>query len=93
MQRSPRELDDLLPMYIEKIAQLPNVLRVKEPSFWALHSMFFVASLRLEVHHTVSRADKDALIWAVKEILAERGFRRTTVEVEDVINFDRLPSV
>lgn len=80
-------------MLFSQIAQLPNVLKVKEPSFWTLHSQYYVATLRLEVHHSISRSDKDALIWAVKEMLAERGFKKTTVEVEDVMDMGSQPNV
>ncbi|GAU96691.1 hypothetical protein RvY_08099 [Ramazzottius varieornatus] len=83
MQRSPPKLDKVLPGLLEQILRLHNIHKVNEPHFWIYHAGYYVASLRLVLENVVtSQKERLTLIWAVREYLKERGFKRTTIEFQ-----------
>uniref|UniRef100_K1PWZ9 rRNA-processing protein UTP23 homolog n=1 Tax=Magallana gigas TaxID=29159 RepID=K1PWZ9_MAGGI len=49
MQRTPRELDHVLPGCYQRVSQLEGVYSVQEPHFWTLCSEVYIGTIKLEV--------------------------------------------
>nr|XP_022316011.1 zinc transporter 7-like [Crassostrea virginica] len=48
MQRTPRELDHVLPGCYQRVSQLEGVYSVQEPHFWTLCSEVYIGTIKLE---------------------------------------------
>lgn len=79
MQRTPRELDHLLPGCYQRVMQLEGVYGVQEPHFWTLCSEVFIGTIKLEVS---ANADAKYILSHTHNIFTQVGVRQLYVQVD-----------
>ncbi|XP_013786521.2 zinc transporter 7-like, partial [Limulus polyphemus] len=79
MQRTPFELDKLLPSCYQKVMQLEGVYSVQEPHFWTLCSDVFIGTLKLEV---ATNADAKYILSHTHNIFTQVGVRQLYVQID-----------
>lgn len=79
MQRTPRELDHILPGCYQRVMQLDGVYSVQEPHFWTLCSEVYIGTIKLEVS---SKADAKYILSHTHNIFTQVGVRQLYVQVD-----------
>jgi len=81
MQRTPRELDHLLPGCYQKVMQLEGIYGVQEPHFWTLCSEVYIGTVKLEV---AANADAKYILSHTHNIFTQIGVRQLYVQIDYV---------
>lgn len=79
MQRTPKELDKLLPSCYQRVMQLEGVYSVQEPHFWTLCSNVFIGTVKLEV---APKADARYIVSHTHNIFTQVGVRQLYVQID-----------
>lgn len=79
MQRTPRELDDLLPGCYQRVSQLEGVYSVQEPHFWTLCSEVYIGTIKLEVS---AKADAKYILSQTHSIFLQVGVKQLYVQID-----------
>ncbi|XP_076306986.1 zinc transporter 7-A-like isoform X2 [Tachypleus tridentatus] len=79
MQRTPFELDKVLPSCYQRVMQLEGVYSVQEPHFWTLCSGVFIGTLKLEV---AAKADAKYILSHTHNIFTQVGVRQLYVQID-----------
>lgn len=79
MQRTPRQLEHLLPGCYQKVSQLEGVYSVQEPHFWTLCSEVYVGTIKVEVE---SKADFRYIQSATHGIFQQIGVKQLYVQID-----------
>lgn len=81
MQRTPKELDMLLPGCYQRVMQLEGVLSVQEQHFWTLCSEVYIGTIKLEV---ASNGDAKYILSHTHNIFTQIGVRQLFVQIDYV---------
>ncbi|KAK3089251.1 hypothetical protein FSP39_002091 [Pinctada imbricata] len=79
MQRTPRELDHVLPGCYQRVGQLEGVYSVQEPHFWTLCTEVYIGTIKLEV---AVNADTRYILSQTHNIFTQAGVRQLYVQVD-----------
>ncbi|XP_054162686.1 zinc transporter 7-like [Oppia nitens] len=79
MQRTPRELDAMLPACYQRVMQLEGVLSIQEPHFWTLCSETYIGSVKVEVSNS---ADHRYVLSHTHSIFAQIGVKQFYVQID-----------
>lgn len=79
MQRTPRELDHVLPGCYQRVSQLEGVYSVQEPHFWTLCSEVYIGTIKLEV---AMNADTRYILSQTHNIFTQAGVRQLYVQID-----------
>lgn len=79
MQRTPKELDAVLPGCYQRVMQLEGVYSVQEPHFWTLCSDVFIGTLKIEV---AKGADTSYLLSCTHSIFTQAGVKQLYVQID-----------
>ncbi|KAL4236082.1 hypothetical protein ACF0H5_004468 [Mactra antiquata] len=79
MQRTPRELDHVLPGCYNRVSQLEGVYSVQEPHFWTLCSEVYIGTLKLEVS---AKADTKYILSQTHSIFLQAGIKQLYVQID-----------
>lgn len=79
MQRTPRELDSVLPSCYQRVMQLEGVYSVQEPHFWTLCSDVFIGTVKLEVAKT---ADISYILSCTHNVFTQAGVKQLYVQID-----------
>ncbi|XP_041358686.1 zinc transporter 7-like [Gigantopelta aegis] len=79
MQRTPRELEPLLPGCYQRVSQLEGVYSVQDPHFWTLSSEVFVGAVKVEV---ANNADTRYILSQTHNIFTQAGVRQLCVQID-----------
>ncbi|XP_045158305.2 zinc transporter 7-B-like [Mercenaria mercenaria] len=79
MQRTPRELDHLLPGCYQRVSQLEGVYSVQEPHFWTLCSEVYIGTIKLEVS---AKADAKYILSQTHSIFLQAGVKQLYVQID-----------
>lgn len=82
MQRTPRELDFLLPGCYQRVSQLEGVYSVQEPHFWTLCSEVYVGSIKVEVS---ANADAKYILSQTHSIFMQAGVKQLYVQIDHAL--------
>lgn len=79
LQRSPRELDDVLPGCYQRVRMLPGVFSVQEQHFWTLCTNHTVGNIKLEVS---SASDAKYIVQQTTHIFKSVGVKQLYVQLD-----------
>lgn len=79
MQRTPKEIEPLLPGCYQRVMQLEGVLGVQEPHFWTLCSDVYIGTVKLEV---ANNGDSKYILSHTHNIFTQIGVRQLYVQVD-----------
>lgn len=79
MQRTPKELDTVLPTCYQRVMQLEGVYSVQEPHFWTLCSDVYIGTLKLEV---AKGSDVSYLLSCTHSIFTQAGVKQLYVQID-----------
>eukprot|EP00118_Oscarella_pearsei_P003689 m.15353 g.15353 ORF g.15353 m.15353 type:complete len:388 (+) comp26325_c0_seq3:48-1211(+) len=79
MQRSPSELDAVLPDCYRQVMQINGVYGIHEPHFWTLCTDYYVGTLRVQI---ASDADSAKILHYVRSIFIQAGVTQVVVQLE-----------
>lgn len=79
MQRTPKQLDSLLPGCYQRVSQIDGVYGVQEPHFWTLCSEVYIGTLKLEV---AEQADAKYILSQTHNIFTQAGVRQLYVQLD-----------
>ena len=79
LQRTPRELDDVLPGCYQRIRMLPGVFSVQEQHFWTLCTDHFIGNIKLEVS---GAADAKYIVQQTSHIFKSVGVKQMYVQLD-----------
>lgn len=79
MQRTPKELDSVLPGCYQRVMQLDGVYSVQEPHFWTLCSEVYIGTVKLEVS---PKADAKYILSHTHNIFTQAGVRQLYVQID-----------
>ncbi len=79
MQRSPIQLDAVLPQCYNKITGLAGVYSVQEPHFWTLATDYYVGAVKLEVSKNV---DPKYVVSQTQNIFTKAGIRQIYIQLD-----------
>ncbi|KAA0185340.1 zinc transporter 7 like [Hyalella azteca] len=79
LQRTPRELDNVLPGCYQRVRMLPGVFSVQEPHFWTLCTNHSVGNIKLEVS---SASDARYIVQQTTHIFKSVGVKQLYVQLD-----------
>ncbi|XP_067137558.1 zinc transporter 7 [Centruroides vittatus] len=79
MQRTPKELEKVLPSCYQRVMQLEGVYSVQEPHFWTLCSDVYIGTLKLEV---APDADARYIVSQTHNIFTQAEVRQLYVQLD-----------
>ncbi|XP_074640570.1 zinc transporter 7-like [Tubulanus polymorphus] len=79
MQRTPKELDHVLPSCYQRVSNLEGVYSVQEPHFWTLCSEVYVGTIKLEV---AMDADVKYILSHTHNIFTQNNVRQLYVQID-----------
>ncbi|XP_063404244.1 zinc transporter 7-like [Mytilus trossulus] len=79
MQRTPRQIEHLLPGCYTKVSQIDGVYSVQDPHFWTLCSEVYVGTIKVEVE---AKADTRYIQSATHSIFAQIGVKQLYVQID-----------
>lgn len=81
MQRTPKQLDHLLPGCYQRVMQLEGIYGVQDPHFWTLCSEVYIGTIKLEV---AANADAKYILSHTHNIFTQIGVRQLYVQIDYV---------
>ncbi|XP_067677973.1 zinc transporter 7-like [Haliotis asinina] len=79
MQRTPRQLDHVLPGCYNRVSQLEGVYSLQEPHFWTLCTDVYIGTVKLEV---ATNADAKYILSQTHNIFTQIGVRQLYVQID-----------
>ncbi|KAJ8305737.1 hypothetical protein KUTeg_016282 [Tegillarca granosa] len=79
MQRTPKQIEHLLPGCYQRVSELEGVYSVQEPHFWTLCSEVYVGTIKLEV---ATKADARYILSSTHNIFTQIGVRQLYVQID-----------